>query len=380
MGTIINQRTYSYNDLTIVPVMSAIRSRSECDPFIEEADGKKMLPLFTAPMDTVVSEDNFMLWKENHITPILPRTVSFKTRYEYMLNGEWVAVSLSEFNKMFLNETWHRSPDTIVLHICIDIANGHMKHMYDEIRVIKLMMLVKYNVSLSIMIGNIANPESYHYIAWQYYDVIDYVRLSIGSGNGCITTPNTGVHYPIASLVNESAHDRNSLEYQYQRTEKKFPKIIADGGIRNYGDVIKALALGADYVMVGSLFSSFLESAAELSVDYNWKNKIEEQKRKFLDTHILPIYKEFYGMSTKKAQAKIIANSKDSDINAKQLKTSEGCIKQLECKYTMKQWVDNFISYIRSAMSYTGCRTISEFRKNVNLIENSQGEIMAVNS
>lgn len=378
MGTIISKKTYSYSDLTIVPCMTEIDSRSECNPFTEES-GFTRLPLFTAPMDCVVNEENFEMWEMNHITPILPRTIKYETRFDYMMCGKWIAVSLSEFKQMFLNETWHKSSDAIVLHICIDIANGHMKHMYDEIEVIKQTMLSKYNVSLVIMIGNIANPQSYHYIAWQYNDVIDYVRLSIGSGNGCITTPNTGVHYPIASLVNASAHERDSLKYQYQQTEAKFPKIIADGGIRNYGDAIKALALGADYVMVGSLFSSFLESAAELSVNYNWKDKTEEQKRDFLDTRIQPIYKEFYGMSTKKAQAKIIANSKDSDTDAKQLKTSEGCIKQLECKYTMKQWVDNFISYIRSAMSYTNCRNLWQFKTNVELIENSPNEIMSTN-
>ena len=378
MGTITSKKTYSYGDLTIVPCMTDIDSRSDCNPFTEESNFTR-LPLFTAPMDCVVNEDNLNLWEANRITPILPRTVKYETRFDYMMRGKWIAVSLDEFRQMFLNETWHKITDGIVLHICIDIANGHMKHMYDEIKDIKRTMRAKYNVSLVIMIGNIANPQSYRYIAYNYNDAIDYVRLAIGSGNGCTTTPNTGVHYPIASLVNESANERNSLEYQYSDVGVKFPKIIADGGIRNYGDAIKALALGADYVMVGSLFSSFLESAAVLSMNYNWKGKTEEQKRDFLDSQIQPIYKEFYGMSTKKAQAKIIANTKPCSIDAKQLKTSEGCIKQLECKYTIKQWVDNFISYIRSAMSYTNCRNLKQFKAMVELIENSPNEIMSTN-
>lgn len=378
MGTIISKKTYSYGDLTIVPCMTEIDSRSDCNPFTEESNFTR-LPLFTAPMDCVVNEENFEMWEMNCITPILPRTIKYEIRFDYMMRGKWIAVSLDEFKQMFLNEKWYRTTgDPIELHVCIDIANGHMKHMYEDIKVIKEMMLYKHNVSISIMIGNIANPESYRYIAYNYNNVIDYVRLSIGSGNGCITTPNTGVHYPIASLVNESAHHRDGLIHEYQRM-RNFPKIIADGGIRNYGDAIKALALGADYVMVGSLFSSFLESAAELSVNYNWKDKTEEQKRDFLDTRIQPIYKEFYGMSTKKAQAKIIASAKDGDVDSKKLKTSEGCIKQLECKYTMRQWVDNFVSYIRSAMSYTNCRNLKQFKINVELIENSPNEIMSIN-
>ena len=182
----------------------------------------------------------------------------------------------------------------------------------------------------------------------------------------------------------------------------EFPKIVADGGIRNFSDAIKALALGADYVMVGGLFSSFIESAAEfgdvelnnmiknykkLSFYHSLKHQMfstniydtsdesESIKREFLENYKyrnIGVYKLFYGMSTKKAQREISGNSSN-------LKTSEGCEKRVEVKYTMRQWVDNFISYLKSAMSYTDSKTLSQFRKKATLVINSPSEINSVN-
>ena len=90
--------------------------------------------------------------------------------------------------------------------------------------------------------------------------VIDFIRVGIGGGSGCITTSNVSTHYPQASLIDECYNIKKQLLLE---TEDILPKIIADGGIRNYDHVIKALALGADYVMIGSLFAQCIESAGE---------------------------------------------------------------------------------------------------------------------
>ena len=372
---------YSYNDLTIVPAaMSSISSRSECNPYIDKT-GK--LPLFTAPMSSVVNEKNYKLWKKYGITPILPRNFSIDIRIKYLLAGEWVALSLKEFEDYFvedkiLNE--YDNSDKKSFNVCIDLANGHMQKLYDDIGKAKYK---KNCYELTIMTGNIANPKTYSRMsAYNSCSKPDYIRLSIGSGNGCLTTSNTGVHYPIATLIDECNTIRRSVPQYY-------PKIVADGGIRNFSDIIKALALGADYVMVGSLFASFIESAAKMqyentygyidpfdfeeSILYSASDFAEEEKRHCIKEY--KIKKMFYGMSTKKAQCEIGGNDK---LKTK-LKTSEGCEKLLDCNYTIRQWVDNFISYLKSAMSYTDSRTLDDFRRNVDLIINSSSEINSVN-
>ena len=368
---IIEKQGYAYNDLTVVPeVISNISSRSECNPFYING----YLPLFTAPMSTVVCEENIKIWKENKITPILPRNISYNIRKEYLYKGEWVAISLKEAEDIFV----YGEKDDILnnAHFCIDIANGHMKKLLDICEEIKN----KYP-ECTIMAGNIANP-----ITIKHYNKvgIDYVRVGIGGGAGCITSPQTSIHYPMASLIDACR--------QFKDYEKLSIKIVADGGIRVYGDVIKALALGADYVMIGSVFASLFESAARFYLPDKWSpgcyseqfrldfggneytvydlELSEDLKRAYIG--MTPgLHKSFYGMSTKKAQKEIAHNAK--------LKTSEGCSKLLECKHTINQWVENFEHYMKSAMSYTNSLNLEDFIGNVQLIVNSAATQNSVN-
>lgn len=208
--------------------------------------------------------------------------------------------------------------------------------------------------------------------------------------HNCTTSSNTSIHYPQATLIDECYKIKKSLSEEEIRTdmynsEKKYdslPNIVADGGIRNYSDVIKALALGADYVMIGGLFAAMYESASPLmiksagdewvgerfvEVDYKYEN--EEKKRS--DIRNRQLWKEFYGMSTKKAQ-RLIDNTKIT-------KTAEGRHTYERVKYTIKQWTENMIDYMKSAMSYCNCKNLEQFKGKVYLIVNSPGEVMAVN-
>lgn len=409
---ILKETGYSYRDLTIVPtVVSDIKSRSECNPY--HLNG--FLPIFTAPMNSVVCVENFKLWEDNKIIPILPRTIDWTKRLEFIREGYWVAVGLEEFETLF--ENGKPESRSFTIRILLDIANGHMKKALDLCKDIKS----RYSSQVEIMAGNIANPYTY----LDYCSAgIDYVRCSIGSGAGCLTTSNTGVHYPIATLIEKI----NNIKISQQKNGEFYTKVIADGGIRNYSDVIKALALGADYVMIGSFFSSLLESSAEIvsSLDCRpgskpgevkfsdvyyckeeeleqailddwgtmpvytkewegecWEvtvymdlflpSQFEEDKRKFLEivsNKRNVVQKRFYGMSTKEAQ-KLMGKTK--------LKTSEGKECTVYVKYTIAQWVENMIDYLRSAMSYCGSRSLDDFIGNQNLIPNSPAELSSVN-
>lgn len=339
MGLIENRIYYTYNDITIVPsVVSDIKHRSECEPWNEEG----MLPLFTAPMDTVISEDNFNLFEENHINAILPRTAPLDTRKFYSTKGRWAAYSLKEFSDVFCNED-DKLPTTHKLKALIDVANGHMQIMFDLADKAKKI----YGDDLLLMGGNIANPKAYEeYARHGFWGV----RCGIGGGCGCITSSNLGIHYPIASLLTEIYRTKKEIVDDY----KNLPYIIADGGIRNYSDIIKAVGiLGADYVMIGSVFAKMAESAAP-------KQEIDGET-----------YATFYGMASREGQ---IA------MNGQKTKTSEGVKKLLKVEYTMEGWTRNFIDYLRSAMSYTNCHNIKEFNPdNVDGIIISQNAVNAVN-
>jgi len=184
---IIEKKGYSYNDLTIVPeVISDVSSRSECNPFVKE----NFLPIFTAPMASVVNFENYETFLDNGITPIIPRNISLDVRKDLMNDQQWVALSLSEFNDLFITEADKRVNDFRTHYfICVDIANGHMKSLYEKCLIAKKNAIAgKYK--LTIMTGNIANAKTYRWICDLNYTtkfrVIDYIRVGIGGGSGCI--------------------------------------------------------------------------------------------------------------------------------------------------------------------------------------------------
>ena len=246
---ILKETGYSYGDLTIIPkCVSDVISRSECNPRHSDS----MLPIFTAPMTCVVNEVNFDYWKSCGIIPILPRTSlpEWENKVKFIYSGSWVALGMEEVERLVSEPLDVTLFSDNKIRILIDIANGHMSKIFKLSKELKSI----YENRIELMAGNIANPDTYA----DYCNAgIDYVRCSIGSGAGCLTTSNTGIHYPMASLIDKINEKKSILGI------KATTKIIADGGIKNYSDVIKALALGADYVMVGGLLTSLLESAAE---------------------------------------------------------------------------------------------------------------------
>ena len=394
---------YSYNDLTIVPcTISDITSRSECNPFYKD----NKLPIFASCMSTVVDDTNIDKFIENGITPIVPRNIPLLTRISLIHLGHFIAMSMGEFEDYFItniDREFHNQPlmyQGKTFNVCIDIANGHMKKLYElTVRAKQIANDLEYN--LIIMTGNIANPQTYKWICdnTKYFNKktnlyersVDYIRLSIGTGAQCTTSSNTSIHYPISTLIDECYKIKKNLmnvlervdayndEYKYHESE--FPKLVADGGIRNYSDVIKALALGADYVMIGSLFAGMYESAAPLIVgNYNDKGYLEyfdcdyqytSEEKKRNDIKNRNLYKECYGMSTKKAQELIDPN--------KSKKTAEGKHSIIKVQYTINQWTENMIDYLKSAMSYCGARTLNEFISKSDLMINSSGAINSVN-
>lgn len=326
-----------FNDLLIVPkTITDINSRSEVDPFAING----YLPILTAPMDTVVSEYNHHIFDENKIGVCLPRHIEFTKR----LSG-FKSYSIGEIQILIANNC------ILSDYYLIDVANGHMDSVLKITKEFK-----RVNSKAILMVGNVANPETYAYLS----DAgADYIRVGIGNGGGCLTTQQTGVGYPMASLIKEC--------YEISTTLRNPAHIVADGGMQTYSDIIKALALGADYVMLGSILNKCLESCGET---YRFSDATQQYMlidESYTDSETLKnlmfsgnLYKKFRGMSTKEVQKK---------WGIEQLKTSEGVIKFNRVEYTLKQWCENFESYLRSAMSYTGAHNLNEFIGKVDLVQ-----------
>jgi GMP reductase len=336
-----------FNDILITPaVVSSIRSRKEINPYQLNFVEIPWLPLFVSPMDTVIDLDNWQLYLNNRMPVCFPRDIrpeSFKEEDLGLLSAYsdviFFSYSLEEASEM-CNWLQINKDQDLEFNILIDIANGHMAHMVDVVERLRERTKVK------IMVGNIANPQTYKVLSEAG---ADFIRVGIGFGGGCLTAMNTGVGYSMAQLVKECADLKEQMESMGDRTAK----IVADGGFREYSDIIKALALGADYVMLGSILNKCLESSG----DTYWKGiKVSSEIAGFLWRHKFKLEKKFRGMSTKEVQKK---------WGKTKLTTSEGVVRMRTVKYTLEGWIENFVDYLKSTMSYTNSRTLKDFIGNV---------------
>lgn len=389
MTSKLTKTGYDLKDVTIVQApKSDWNHRGDVNPFTEIC-GRKVYPVMVSPMASVTDENNYKKWIEAGFIPVIPRSiqangVSWEKRME-LATETFVSVSLKEAELLYDLDFEH---DGRTRYICIDIANGVLDMLYSVCRILKN----TFGNKIVIMTGNIACPEA----ILHYLDIgIDYVRLSVGTGSRCTSGANVGVYYPSATLIDETRQIRDKWEFEHGMVGEG-TKIIMDGGIKNFDDIQKALALGADAVMSGNIFARAEEACGEI-IFYADPNNLNdkmtlEQYKDMTDTwnnlgfdsdcsvncpapvlaefsklnHILTEatgkikpFRNYFGMSCKEAQ-KITGGEGN--------KTAEGISKPVPVEYPIKKWADNMEAYLRSAMTYTNSGTLEEFRENTDII------------
>lgn len=377
--TKLKKTGYELCDINIVQSeISYIEHRGECDTMIEMC-GRKVYPVVVAPMAAVTDEHNWGIWLDNNFICVVPRTVDFETR-KNICRVTFCSFSLDEAEDLYKNTEnflglviWDK------LYVCIDIAQGTMDRLYKVCKELK----DKFgDDKIEIMTGNVATPLAYSYYAEAG---VDYMRLNIGTGSRCTTSANVGVHYPVATLIDEIRMQKE--EWEYYHHGMKSTKIIADGGIANFDDIQKCLALGAFAVMNGSCFVKAEEACGEIRYLLNPEEQefedgitkerydnivanrqagsyyMSTEDRMYL--HEGMPYREYYGMSTKRAQ---------KECGNVCSKTSEGNTKPVLVEYPIAKWADNMKSFLASAMSYCDASNIDEFREKTELIINLSGD------
>lgn len=331
---------YSLDEICLIPAaLSKVEHRGDVNVFTN----KNNYPIFTAPMASIVDDSNYQILKEHKLNVIVPRSVDFNMRLTFFKDGEWVAFGFKEaaviFEKLEIGEG-------VVLRMCIDQANGHMESLLSLCKKYK----DKFGKRIKIMTGNIANPYSYRHYAMAG---VDYVRVGIGGGNVCTTSVQTGMHYPMGSLLIKLKEEKEFVKksIELKASYKSVPKIIADGGFKNIKQCVTALALGADFVMLGEILARS-EEACGLT-------------RPRLRDEIFGKDREYFGMSTEKAQ--ILVNNaslfKQDDFVPKH---SEGQVKWVHVAYTLKEWEEDFEHALKSSMSYAGATKLDEYIGKVN--------------
>lgn len=325
---------YSLDEICLIPSsVSDVESRGD----VTVLTNKNRYPLFAAPMSCIIDENNYEEFEVNGINTIIPRSVKWESRLDFLMNGHWVALGFKEAKWLTTNIIPSEK-----IRVCIDQANGHMTKLLNLCKELK----DKYGERIRIMTGNIANPYTYR----EYARVgVDYVRVGIGGGAGCTTSVQTGIHYPMGSLITKCKEEKDFVTKSIELGAKyrSVPKIVADGGFKHIDQIVKALALGSDYVMLGGILARTDEACGQVlpSVDFCR-------------------YREYYGMSTVKAQNEINqASLYKEDLFLP--KHPEGICRSVKIEYSVEDWTCDFDHALRSCMSYVGAHNLDEFKGHV---------------
>ncbi len=206
--------------------------------------------------------------------------------------------------------------------ICVDAANGYTKYFVDHVRRIR-----ETFADVTIMAGNVATPDMVQELIIS--GAADIVKIGIGPGSACTTRLKTAIGYPQLSAIIECADAAHGLRAH----------VCADGGCRTPGDVVKAFAAGADFVMLGAMLAGHDECEGE------W---IEEDGRR--------VSMKFYGMSSQTAMDKYAGGRKD-------YRASEGRELLVDYKGSVVDTIQEITGGLRSACAYVGAARLKDLSK-----------------
>jgi IMP dehydrogenase len=306
----------TYDDVLLVPKFSDIESRANISLESElDVSLKFNTPIIASPMDTVSGENMAIKLSQLGGVAVIHRYNTIEQQCEIVRSvkrvGERVGAAVGTTGDFLERVT--RLKNAGVDFICIDVAHGHHKMVYDAITKIRAAFPF-----LHIMAGNVATAEAFE--ALQSWGA-DSIRVGIGGGSICSTRIQTGHGVPNVSAIMECAEVATSA------------KLIADGGIKNAGDIVKALAAGADFVMLGSILAGTDESPGEVIESVLHGTKM----------------KSYRGMASREAQEEWRGKSS----------APEGISTMVPYKGPVEFIFNDLVGNIKSGLSYTGAVTIS---------------------
>lgn len=321
-------KALSFDDVLLRPRHSNIVTRADIDLSVEMPnDGFILrLPVFASPMDSIMNATMAeRMWEAGGIG-ILHRYQTIEQQRLEVTQVDGKVLAAVGVTGDYL-ERAAALCDAGALGICVDVAHGH----HDQVgRAVDKLRRLSPNTHL--MAGNIATLDGFNFLA----DCgADSIRVGIGGGSICSTRIQTGHGVPtLQSVLECSASDRDSI-------------LIADGGIKTSGDIVKALAAGADAVMVGSLLAGTSETPGEVI-------KSPGQTPR----------KVYRGMASPEAQ-----------INWRgRYSSNEGVSRTVPVKGSVVAVLYEIDKGIRSGLSYSGVRTIRDLQaKSQFIIQTSAG-------
>ncbi len=326
------KKAVSFDDVLLVPRFSQLNSRSEANLSTSISGIDLKIPIIASPMSSVCESEMAIALGKLGGLGIIHRFCSIDDQLQmvqevhrnHLLCGFAVGIG----------EDWQDRVEACKKYgsiICIDVAHGHHQRVANLLK----NEYYPYYKDYPIIISQLATEESAKFfideVIPKEYQTTTTLRLGIGSGSLCSTRITTGFGLPTLQSILEVMPVSENVS------------IIADGGIKNSGDIVKSLVAGADAVMLGSLLAGTHESPGSIV-------KQNEQ-----------LFKHYRGS----------ASLSDKVLRGELAKNIEGADTLVPYKGSVKQVIQNLLEGICSGFSYGGSKTLSELRS-VEMVEISQ--------
>lgn len=325
----IYRETMTYDDVLLVPKYSEIRSRKEIDVSSKLDDNITLqLPVIASPMDTVSGFEMASYLSKAGGLAVIHRYMGTADQTRIVTDlksetGSVIAAAIGTGREHILRARCLAHVGIDIL--CIDVAHGHHVAVRETLDALRSESTFD---NIHIMAGNIATAKAVYDLAkWGAHSI----RVGIGGGSICSTRVQTGHGVPTLQSVMDCAFAADDCGV----------KLIADGGIRNSGDIVKSFAAGADFVMLGSLLAGSHEAPGRI---------ITMGDRK---------YKEYRGMAS--AEAQMDWRGRTASL--------EGVSSMIPYKGPVAPIVEQIENGIRSGFSYSGARTLSQFQATAEMIQ-----------
>ena len=359
-----NEVLLDYSDVLIRPKRSTLGSRKDVNlnrkftfrnykPYVDTnvlPDGYPLvykqehyhgIPIMAANMDGVGTFEQADVLANLGMFTCLVKTYSADEIADYFstnsIRTEHVAVSIGITAKDEMK--FHNVYDKVgsnVKYVCVDVANGYSERFVDYVKTLR-----ENYPEIVIIAGNVVTADQTQELILNGADI---VKVGIGPGSVCTTRIQTGVGYPQLSAVIECADAAHGLGGH----------IIADGGCTCPGDVAKAFAAGADFVMLGGMLAGHDEGGGEVinrayktgEIHYDNGDEVVEAKQ----------FVQFYGMSSDAANTKHFGGLKN-------YRSSEGREVLVPYRGAVADTIQNILGGIRSTCTYVGANQLKQLTK-----------------
>lgn len=323
----MNHEALTFDDVLLIPAYNHHESRRVVDISMHArlSQLSLALPVISSNMDTITESKMANFMHDKGGMGALHRFLSIEDNireFKLCLGPVFVSVGCTNAELQRAEALRDAGAD----FFCVDVAHAHAKYVGKTLKDLRQLL-----GSRCIMAGNVATYAGADYLASCGADII---KAGIGGGSVCSTRIKTGFGIPMLTCIQDCA-----------RTDRS---IVADGGIRTSGDIVKALAFGADFVMIGGMLAGTEPTPGAIITKEDGKK-----------------VKRYRGMASREAQEDFLGQMHE-------WKTAEGVATEVPYKDNQEAIIADIIGGLRSGLTYAGADTITELQRKLDYVRVTQ--------